>query len=381
LREALVNVLVHADYSDRASVLIVKRPDMFGFRNPGTMRIPVEIAMKGGEADCRNRLLHQMFRYIGLGEQSGSGIPKILEGWKLSHWRPPQLSEKLEPYDQTLMELRMLDLFPHNVVAVLREALGHRYEALGHAGQVAMALAFTERTLTHERLAQLTDVHPADLSRVLHRLVHDEGLLTVAGSGRGAVYHLTGLELPHPDDVFGKSSGSPYLAPGSPHNDASSPHLAPSSPHSVASSPDSTASSPYSAPEGEVDGTRDALGRLVSPLLKKGPVVDRLELLAAEELARLHAAAAAAREKRRLHPSVMRDAITRICSGQYVTIGVLAQLVQRRPKSLQSQYLTPMVKEEHVLEWAFPTKRNDPRQAYIAATPEGTGRGREEDPA
>jgi predicted HTH transcriptional regulator len=50
LREALANVLVHADYSDRASVLVVKRPDMFGFRNPGLMRIPVEVALHGGVA-------------------------------------------------------------------------------------------------------------------------------------------------------------------------------------------------------------------------------------------------------------------------------------------------------------------------------------------
>jgi len=81
LREALANVLVHADYSDRASVLVVKRPDMFGFRNPGLMRIPVEVALHGGEPDCRNRTLHKMFRFVGVGEQAGTGISKILHGW------------------------------------------------------------------------------------------------------------------------------------------------------------------------------------------------------------------------------------------------------------------------------------------------------------
>ncbi|NES23347.1 MAG: ATP-binding protein, partial [Symploca sp. SIO3E6] len=35
LREALVNSLIHADYTGRVSVLVVKRPDLFGFRNPG----------------------------------------------------------------------------------------------------------------------------------------------------------------------------------------------------------------------------------------------------------------------------------------------------------------------------------------------------------
>ncbi|EPX9364577.1 AlbA family DNA-binding domain-containing protein, partial [Aeromonas veronii] len=69
LREALVNCLVHADYSERASVLVVKRPDMYGFRNPGLMRIPLEDVIAGGNTDCRNRLLHQMFLLIGLGER------------------------------------------------------------------------------------------------------------------------------------------------------------------------------------------------------------------------------------------------------------------------------------------------------------------------
>lgn len=57
LREALANVLVHADYSDRASVLVVKRPDMFGFRNPGLMvyrrRLPFEaVNMTAVTARC-----------------------------------------------------------------------------------------------------------------------------------------------------------------------------------------------------------------------------------------------------------------------------------------------------------------------------------------
>ena len=41
LREALVNTLVHADYTGRSSVLVIKYSDRFYFRNPGLMRIPL----------------------------------------------------------------------------------------------------------------------------------------------------------------------------------------------------------------------------------------------------------------------------------------------------------------------------------------------------
>ncbi|MFH1113444.1 MAG: ATP-binding protein [Pseudomonadota bacterium] len=72
-----MNTLIHADYSGHLSILIVKCPDMFGFRNPGTMRVPIDIALQGGESDCRNRNLQKMFQLVGLGEQAGSGLPKI----------------------------------------------------------------------------------------------------------------------------------------------------------------------------------------------------------------------------------------------------------------------------------------------------------------
>lgn len=104
LREALVNTLIHADYSDRASVLVVKQPAGFVFRNPGLMRVPVEQALHGGASDCRNRTLHQMFLFINLGERAGSGLPKIRAGWE-AEGNVLRLYDTFEPFDQTLLEM------------------------------------------------------------------------------------------------------------------------------------------------------------------------------------------------------------------------------------------------------------------------------------
>ena len=104
LREAMVNTLVHADYADRAAVLVVKQPSGFVFRNPGLRRVPATLALQGGESDCRNRTLQQMFLMIGLGERAGSGLTKIQRGWGASGGRL-NLADSFEPYDQTRLDM------------------------------------------------------------------------------------------------------------------------------------------------------------------------------------------------------------------------------------------------------------------------------------
>jgi ATP-dependent DNA helicase RecG len=331
LREALANVLVHADYSDRASVLVVKRPDMFGFRNPGLMRIPVEVALLGGEPDCRNRTLHKMFRFVGVGEQAGTGIPKILHGWRTQHWNPPKLHDTPKPYNQTLLELRTVDLFPEEVMAGLKRRFGADFEHLNHVERVALALAASEGTVNHARLRALTTEHPVDLSKMLQHLTQ-AGMLESTG-GRGAVYHLPGEAIPTPDDVFGPPAR--FSAPSSPNLGGSSPNL------------------------GE---NRDADGCLLSDQLAL-PVIDDMGALSAPLRGTLEALAAQPRAKGKVDREVLIQVILQLCDGRFVMLRSLAELVQRKPETLRDQYLSRLVRERR-LALAFPKTPTHERQAY-----------------
>src|SRR5690606_12681690 len=165
--------------------------------------------------------------------------PKILQDWNSQHWAPPKLYELAEPYNQTLLELRMIDLFPLRVIDTLRRLCGPRFDRRAHIERVALAPAATEGTVTHARLRTVTTEHPVDLSKTLQHLVQ-EHLLTSTG-GRGAIYHLHGVDLPTPDEVFGPAPG--ISGTSSPDLTASSPDLTTSSPDLTASSPDLTATS------------------------------------------------------------------------------------------------------------------------------------------
>ena len=341
LREALANVLVHGDYSDRASVLVVKRPDMFGFRNPGLMRIPASIAIQGGEHDCRNRTLHKMFRLVGVGEQAGSGIPKIYRGWASQHWRAPSLYERVEPYNQTLLELRMVDLLPDVVVASLKKSFGSKFDTLGQNERLTLAAAASERVVTHARVREMTALHPFDLTRMLQDLVRD-GFLEAHNQGRGAVYCLPGASLPRPEEVFGD---------GSEQSDSSSAQLI----HHSAHLEEDTIANDY----------RDAEGRLLADLLD-APVIDSLDKLIPSFLAELENLAVEPRTKGKLPAETMKEVVLSICTGHYVTLSCLAKLVNRDSDAFRQQYLKPLAKDGK-LRLAFPTAPTHAKQAYRSA--------------
>lgn len=357
LREALANVIVHADYREPASVLVVRRPDMFGFRNPGLMRIPPEVAMRGDEHDCRNRLLHGMFRYVNVGEQAGTGIPKILSGWRSQHWRPPSLREEVEPNPRTVLELQMLDLFPPGVLQILQIQFGDEFEALPELSRLALATTLTEGRLTHARLSGLCEAHAADVSKALRDLVKD-GFLTMAGAGRGAVYRFVWTAEVRPDDVFGAGAGFPQAPPP----EATSSRNLPESSRNLPESSRVLEQSSRNLPE-----HRDGKGRLLSPHHQL-PFVDDVNALSPEFRSELEEAAREPRTKKKIQGETMKSVILRLCSGQFVTVRSLAALVDRLPETLQRQYLSPMCRQRE-LRMAFPDAPNDSRQAYTTRKP------------
>lgn len=87
------NTLIHADHHTPASILVIKRPDSFSFRNPGRMRVSVESALYGALSDCRNRRLQTMFQLVGFGDIACSGVPKIFTRWA-AHLQRENLEHK-----------------------------------------------------------------------------------------------------------------------------------------------------------------------------------------------------------------------------------------------------------------------------------------------
>lgn len=53
-----------------------------------------------------------MFHLIRIGEQIGSGIPKVISSWKNQHWQLPEFKELVQPGFHTILTLKMTDYLP-----------------------------------------------------------------------------------------------------------------------------------------------------------------------------------------------------------------------------------------------------------------------------
>jgi ATP-dependent DNA helicase RecG len=184
LREALVNLLVHADYAETQASLIVQSPEGYLFRNPGSSRVTESDLLTGDRSDPRNPVLVRMFRLVGLADEAGTGMPKIISAWRSLGFRLPRIDVGTERYEFAL-RLRHVHLLSEEDRSWLQR-LGNSWE---EAEQLALVFARHEGGIDNPTLRGLTGLHSSDATKVLSSLRTRE-LLVMMGTGRSAWYQL-----------------------------------------------------------------------------------------------------------------------------------------------------------------------------------------------
>jgi len=346
IREALVNTLSHADFNTESNILIEKHPDFIGFRNPGLMRIPVQEAIAGGNSQCRNPAIHQMFLNIGLSEKAGSGIPKIYSNCRVQNWQPPHLYEK-DALDQTLLELRMVNIVSEELHQRLTDVFGESYRKLSELKRSILITAMTEAWFNHERISSLTSEHTREVTLALSQLV-STGYLESAGNYKGKIYHLKGIEVPTPDNDAGKSITfvtSPSVAQlslfeqGGPDLGKEVPDL----------TPDINSKGPDLTPDID-DSSTSTFNEEAKELWVE------LRSIAAP-------ISEVAGRKQKIE---VKQTIIALCNKvvpHCLKLADLAELLNMKADTLRKNYLSQMVKEQQLF-LAYPTIPNHPEQGY-----------------
>ncbi len=108
VREASVNLIIHADYLTDAGVLkVIKKSNSFEFTNPGILKLPLKDIYRGVNSKSRNPHMQTMLRMVGFGDNAGSGFLSILATWEDEGWVQPELIEDTA-LNQVTLYLKMI---------------------------------------------------------------------------------------------------------------------------------------------------------------------------------------------------------------------------------------------------------------------------------
>ena len=188
VREALINTLIHADYSINASTVITRSKDELVFSNPGCLLVSKQQFYEGGDSVCRNLALQKMFMMFGKAEKAGSGADKIISGWKEANWNSPNLEEKNRP-DKVILTLPLISILDNKIREELIAIFGERVLQMENNKLTTLVIALTEKVVSNERLRYTLNLHKYDITKMLKELCL-EGYLIADGIGRGTIYHL-----------------------------------------------------------------------------------------------------------------------------------------------------------------------------------------------
>lgn len=191
VREALINFIIHPDYSENASLIARLYKNSIVLSNPGTMLVSKQQYYCGGDSVCRNKALQTMFLMLGSAEKAGSGVDKILKGWREQNWRSPIIETKCQP-DKVELTLKMESVMDEDIKGQLVTLYGNNILNIGHDRLLVLNMACADGFVTNESLRYVLNIHKTDITELLREMCAS-GLLVAEGYGRGTKYRLINL--------------------------------------------------------------------------------------------------------------------------------------------------------------------------------------------
>jgi len=330
IREAFVNLLLHADYTERDASLIVRSPEGYFFRNPGNSRVPDLDPVHGSRSDPRNPELVRMFRLIGLAEEAGSGVPRMVQTWRKLGYESP-LFDLGESHYEFSAQLRLVHLLP----ADDRAWISSLNMPLSEEEQLAIVVARHKGWIDNGTLRQMTGQHPTDTTRTLGRL-RDSGVLQMIGSRRGARYRLN-LSLPSPASLPLFSSN---ITDTHPDSSDSVPSTTGFPSNTIDSVPSTTG-----FPSNTVDSAPSAHSPAIwSELVQIAVPVSAVRYISAQQ---------------------RNDIVLELCQAAPLSLHDLMTLLKRNKMYVRS--ILKQLVDDGKLEYVFPDKLRHPQQRYRTA--------------
>lgn len=178
LREALLNSLVHRDYSFSASTLISVYEDRVEFVSVGGLLDGISLDdIMLGLSICRNPKLAAIFYRLKLIEAYGTGLPKIIKAYEGSGLRPT-IEVTSNAFKITL---------PNRNADAKESSEHNEAEVTDRNEEIILSYIESNGRIARSDVDLLLDVSQATSNRILKRMVA-EGLLYKDGNGKRTKY-------------------------------------------------------------------------------------------------------------------------------------------------------------------------------------------------
>ncbi len=201
IREGLTNMIIHADFFVTGVLKVEKYDREFVFSNPGSLKLPIEDIMSGGNSKARNPRIQNMLRMIGYGDNIGSGYPTILNTWKEENWRSPMLLDRTE-LRQVDLVLPMISLLPENVLQEMESYYDHEtYATLSAEEERIVAYVWNGNRVNNAELQQMLALNSLEVGKILHKMV-EKKLLIQENKNRWTTYSISRANVA--DSIIGE---------------------------------------------------------------------------------------------------------------------------------------------------------------------------------
>ena len=167
IREAMVNLLIHQDYSDHSRKPEIRHyADQSVFWNPGDAFAANADLLEPGEKEVRNPRIVTAFRRIGLSENAGWGLRDVFRNWQELGHVPPQISNDKGRKCFELV-LKKEELLSEQQI-LFQSTLGVQ---LSEEQARAFAFACREASITVPQIKAVTDLAGPDAIKTADALV------------------------------------------------------------------------------------------------------------------------------------------------------------------------------------------------------------------
>jgi len=198
IREALVNAVIHRDYVNRGrDIKVGVYDDIVNIVSPGSL--PNNITMEdifNGRSESRNRILANIFKELGLIEQWGSGIGRIVNSCKEYGLPTPKIEE-----DNDFMDIEIIRSQDHlqTIKAEVRtmnngyerlRTITNDYERLIPEKQTILLYLLDHKSISRKEATSLIKSKNTKTYEVLKELMETDKLIKKEGKGRATFYTL-----------------------------------------------------------------------------------------------------------------------------------------------------------------------------------------------